>query len=198
MFTGIIECTGIIKKIESSGTNRSFWISSPISNELSADQSVAHDGICLTVEVVEKGLHKVTAVAETIEKTNIQQWKENMSVNIERCMTLGGRLDGHIVQGHVDGTGVCIQKEEKSGSWEYRFRFSEQFASLIVEKGSICVNGISLTAFDINSTEFSVAIIPYTYTHTTLSMVVPESIVNLEFDIVGKYILRNTQIQQKA
>ena len=197
MFTGIIECKGIIKKTETTGDNRSFWISSPINTSLKVDQSLAHEGICLTVESVEDGAHKVTAIAETIQKTNIKSWKENTEVNLERCMTLGSRLDGHIVQGHVDGIGTCIEKKELSGSWEYRFQFPLAFAALIVEKGSICVNGISLTAFKVHNNEFSVAIIPYTFEHTTIASINAGNEVNLEFDIIGKYILRSHQLNEK-
>lgn len=197
MFTGIIECKGVIKKIIETGENRSFLISSPISAELKVDQSLSHEGICLTVESVENDTHRVTAIAETIQKTNIKYWKENTNVNLERCLMPGGRLDGHLVQGHVDGTGVCIKKETLSGSWLFRFRFPASFAPLIVEKGSVCVNGISLTAFDVGADEFSVAIIPYTFEHTTISDLNVGSEVNLEFDIIGKYILRNTRLQGK-
>ena len=197
MFTGIIECKGIVKKIIATGENRSFLISSPISAELKVDQSVSHEGICLTVESVENDTHRVTAIAETIQKTNIKYWKENTNINLERCLMPGGRLDGHLVQGHVDGTGICIKKETLPGSWLFRFRFPASFAPLIVEKGSVCVNGISLTAFDVGADEFSVAIIPYTFEHTTISDLNVGNEVNLEFDIIGKYILRNTRLQEK-
>jgi riboflavin synthase len=197
MFTGIIECKGVIKKTESKGDNKSFWISSPIYTSLKVDQSLAHEGICLTVESLDNGVHKVTAIAETILKTNIKSWKENTEVNLERCTPLGGRLDGHIVQGHVDGIGICTEKEELSGSWEYRFRFPQAFAALIVEKGSICVNGISLTAFKVDDNHFSVAIIPYTFEHTTIASIHIGTEVNLEFDIVGKYIMRSHQLKEK-
>lgn len=197
MFTGIIECKGIIKKAENIGSNRVFWIASPLSIELKIDQSVAHEGVCLTVEAVENQWHLVTAIEETILKTNIKNWKENTPVNIERCMTLGGRLDGHLVQGHVDCTGTCLQKEETSGSWIYHFSYPSSFAALLVEKGSICLNGTSLTVFNVSQNTFSVAIIPYTYEHTTISDVFPGSEVNLEFDIIGKYILRHTQLNNK-
>lgn len=198
MFTGIIECTGHVESVEVIGQNRQFMISSPISDELKIDQSVAHEGICLTVESVENGMHRVTAIDETIQKTNISSWKKGSYVNIERCMILGSRLDGHIVQGHVDATGTCIEKTTQEGSWIYVFSFPAAFASLIVEKGSICVNGTSLTAFNVTDTGFSVAIIPYTYEHTTIAQVTTGSIVNLEFDIIGKYILRQRSLTPNA
>jgi riboflavin synthase len=198
MFTGIIECTGHVESVEVIGQNRQFMISSPISNELKIDQSVAHEGICLTVEAVENGMHRVTAIDETIQKTNISHWYAGTSVNLERCMILGSRLDGHIVQGHVDATGTCTDKTTQKGSWKYTFNFAPEFAPLIVEKGSICVNGTSLTAFNVTANSFSVAIIPYTYEHTTIGQVMTGKRVNLEFDILGKYILRQRTIPQIA
>ncbi len=198
MFTGIIECTGRIENVEVIGQNRQYLISSPISHELKVDQSVAHEGICLTVEAVENSMHRVTAIDETIQKTNISSWHKGSAVNIERCMILGSRLDGHIVQGHVDATGICIKKTTLEGSWIYVFQFPEAFASLIVEKGSICVNGTSLTAFNVSANHFTVAIIPYTYEHTTISQVMTGSKVNLEFDIIGKYILRQRTLSPDA
>ncbi|MCA6438736.1 MAG: riboflavin synthase [Sediminibacterium sp.] len=190
MFTGIIETIGEIKDIEASGTNKSFWIQSPISHELKVDQSIAHNGVCLTVEAIADGVHKVTAIAETLAKTNLGYWQVGDKVNLERCMILGGRLDGHIVQGHVDAVATCISKTEKDGSWEYEFEYPEAFKNLVIEKGSIAVNGTSLTCFNVAANRFQVAIIPYTYEHTTISAVEPGSIVNIEFDIIGKYILR--------
>lgn len=197
MFTGIIECKGIIKKIIDTDGNRRLWISSPVTDQLKVDQSVAHNGICLTVEEISNGLHTVTAVPETIQKTAIAGWQEGMTINIERCLEIGGRLDGHLVQGHVDSTGICIKKEESGGSWLFRFSFPKEFASLVVEKGSICINGISLTAFDISDDAFTVTIIPYTYQHTTISDISEGDMVNLEFDILGKYILRHARLMQK-
>jgi len=197
MFTGIIECKGTIKEITDTNGNRQVWISSPVNHQLKVDQSVAHDGICLTVEAIINGLHRVTAVSETLQKTTMNTWKEGMAINIERCLEMGSRLDGHLVQGHVDSTGICVGREDKYGSWIYRFSYPHKFASLIVEKGSICVNGISLTAFDLSEDAFSVAIIPYTFEHTTLSDVHMNMPVNLEFDIIGKYILRHTSLRQK-
>jgi riboflavin synthase len=198
MFTGIIECTGRVESVKIIGQNRQFMISSPISDELKIDQSLAHEGICLTVEAVENGMHRVTAIDETIQKTNISQWHKGTSVNLERCMILGSRLDGHIVQGHVDATGTCTEITTIEGSWIYTFSFSPEFSSLIVEKGSVCVNGTSLTAFNISPNSFSVAIIPYTYEHTTIDQVMRGSRVNLEFDIIGKYILRQRTLSPGA
>jgi len=197
MFTGIIETTGLVKKISSQGTNLSFWISSGLSVELKVDQSLAHDGVCLTVEAIEGDMHRVTAVQETLQKTALGNWQSGRLVNLERAMVLGGRLDGHLVQGHVDATGTCISAENKDGSWLYRFSFPVAFAALVIEKGSICVNGISLTAFNVSKDAFSIAVIPYTYEHTNIREVVAGSVVNLEFDMLGKYILRKAFVESK-
>jgi riboflavin synthase len=194
MFTGIIEATGTIKGIKLSGTNKTFWISSSVSADLKVDQSVSHNGVCLTVEEVDTDMHKVTAIAETLEKTNLDNWKEGDTINLERCLLMNARLDGHMVQGHVDTTGTCTNLTELDGSWEYRFQFAPEFAALVVEKGSIAVNGISLTVFNVGNDNFSVAIIPYTYDHTNMKHVKEGSTVNLEFDIIGKYVLRNAQL----
>lgn len=194
MFTGIIEATGIIRDIQEQGTNRTFWVESPISAELKADQSICHNGVCLTVEALAPGRHQVTAIAETLAKTTLGSWKKGDRVNLERCLVMNGRLDGHIVQGHVDGTGICTGRKELDGSWEYNFEFPREFAVLIIEKGSICLNGISLTVFNVNRNEFSVAVIPYTFEHTNMSSVNKDDVVNLEFDVVGKYIARNLDI----
>lgn len=194
MFTGIIESTGIVEKKESNDTNIIFWISSPLSESLKVDQSLAHDGVCLTVEAIEGGRHKVTAVMETLQKTCLGDWEKGRRVNLERAMVLGGRLDGHLVQGHVDATGTCKRVENQGGSWLYNFSFPEKFAALVIEKGSICINGISLTAFQVEKDSFSVAIIPYTYDHTNIQKVEPGSKVNLEFDMLGKYIARKLEL----
>ncbi len=196
MFTGIIEAQGTILTVQQEGTNRIFWVESPISNELAIDQSVSHDGVCLTVDALEAGRHRVTAIAETLEKTNLGSWNTGDPVNLERCMQINGRLDGHIVQGHVDCTAICLSAEDKNGSWNYRFSIPDQFAALIIEKGSISLNGTSLTIFDVTENEFSIAIIPYTYQHTTISKVVPEQLVNIEFDIIGKYVNRMNQLHR--
>jgi riboflavin synthase len=190
MFTGIIEAIGKIESIEKSGSNKTFWVSSSISNELKADQSVSHNGVCLTVEAVKENFHRVTAIEETLAKSNLGVWQEGDEVNIERCMVMNGRLDGHIVQGHVDATAVCIDKQDLNGSWQFRFRFPDKFNKLVIEKGSIAINGISLTVFDVDATEFSVAIIPYTFEHTNMKHVSVETTVNIEFDIIGKYVVK--------
>ena len=190
MFTGIIEAFGIIHSIERQGTNATFRISSPISNELKVDQSVSHNGVCLTVEDVTEGVHRVTAVEETLKKTNLLAWEEGTLVNLERCMMMNGRIDGHIVQGHVDTTARCTEKKDADGSWEFRFQFPQQFSALVIEKGSISLNGISLTVFNVDDSSFSVAIIPYTYSHTNIHKVKEGSTVNIEFDMIGKYVNR--------
>lgn len=190
MFTGIIETTGNITNIEQKGTNVTFTITSTISNALKVDQSVAHNGVCLTVENVNTNEHKVTAIEETLQKTNLGNWKLNDVVNIERCLQANSRIDGHFVQGHVDATATCIEKKDANGSWLYTFEFNEQFAPLLIEKGSVTINGISLTCFNVGRTNFSVAIIPYTYKHTNIQYVEAGSIVNIEFDVFGKYMNR--------
>jgi riboflavin synthase len=191
MFTGIIEDTGIIKKITSKDKNKTFWFESSISKELKIDQSLSHSGVCLTIEEVNNNVHKVTAIDETLKKTNLNDWKTGDLINLERCLQINGRLDGHIVQGHVDAIGICETRKQTGGSWEFSFEFPKQFAHLVIEKGSICLNGISLTAFNVKKKSFSVAIIPYTFEHTDIKNVFPEGKVNLEFDIIGKYILKN-------
>ena len=190
MFTGIIENIGKVEKISTQGTNKTFYISSSLSHEFKVDQSVSHNGVCLTVEAVEDGMHRVTAIEETLEKSNLGVWQVNDLVNIERCMIMNGRLDGHIVQGHVDATATCIKRADRNGSWEFTFQFPKQFASLVIEKGSIAINGISLTLFNVGEDTCSVAIIPYTYEHTNMQQVMEGSVVNIEFDIIGKYIQR--------
>jgi riboflavin synthase len=198
MFTGIIETTGKINSIETAGSNLIFWIESSISTELAVDQSLSHSGVCLTVEETKGSSHRVSAINETLLKTNLQYYKSGDIVNLERCIRLNGRLDGHIVQGHVDTVGTCLEKQEHSGSWLFRFQFDEQFAPLIIEKGSICINGISLTAFDVTNNELTVAIIPYTFNHTNIHTIEQGSPVNIEFDLIGKYIQRWEQIQKTA
>ena len=190
MFTGIIESLGKVKKAEIQGTNRRYWIESPISSELKVDQSISHNGVCLTVEEVADGAHRVTAIEETLEKTNLESWQPGHLVNLERCLQMNGRLDGHIVQGHVDTTGVCAHRIELNGSWEFRFEFPKKFSHLVIEKGSISLNGISLTIFNVKKSRFDVAIIPYTYDHTNIQSIQPGSLVNLEFDMIGKYVSR--------
>lgn len=198
MFTGIIETTGTITNIEHNDTNVSFTIESNISDDLKVDQSVAHNGVCLTVEGVNNQQHKVTAIKETLQKTNLGHWKLNDVVNIERCLQANSRIDGHFVQGHVDATAICIEKKDASGSWLFTFEFNEQFAPLLIEKGSITVNGISLTCFNVGRTNFSVAIIPYTYNHTNIQYIEIGSSVNIEFDVFGKYMNRFYELMKNA
>lgn len=196
MFTGIIESIGIVKEVISSGSNKSFVVESSISQDLKIDQSLSHNGVCLTVEKADNNTHFVTAIDETLQKTNLSFLKENDIVNLERCLVMNGRLDGHIVQGHVDATATCLQTISKNGSWEFQFQFDEKFAPLVIEKGSICLNGISLTIFNVGVNTFTVAIIPYTYNHTNIHRLQPGSTVNIEFDMVGKYINRMQQLRQ--
>ncbi len=195
MFTGIIEKTGTIKEIISLGTNRSFWVESELATELKIDQSLSHNGVCLTVEEIKNGMHRVTTIEETVSKTNAGSWKAGDVVNLERCMQLNGRLDGHIVQGHVDCTATCDEALEKAGSWEYSFTFPEKFAAFIIEKGSVTVNGISLTCFNVTNNGFSVAIIPFTFEHTNMSSLKKGDTVNIEWDVVGKYVSRIMQVK---
>jgi len=190
MFTGIIETVATVADIIHEGSNIHFIIQSPLAVELKVDQSVAHNGVCLTVVSVAEGQYKVTAVAETLGKTNLGTWKKGARINIERALRIGDRLDGHFVQGHVDTTATCTEKQTLEGSWLYRFRFPAQFAPLVIEKGSICINGVSLTAFNVGADELTVTIIPYTHAHTNFDSIEAGSIVNLEFDILGKYLQR--------
>ncbi len=190
MFTGIIEKKGTVTGIISTGTNKTFWIESPISGEFSINQSVAHNGVCLTVEEISNGQHRITAIEETLKKTNLGFWEKNTLVNLERCLQMNGRLDGHIVQGHVDAVATCIDLAEKNGSWEYTFQFDPKFAALIIEKGSITLNGISLTLFNVTDKSFQVAIIPYTFEHTNMQQIKESDKVNIEFDMIGKYVNR--------
>jgi len=190
MFTGIIETLGAVKEVTGIGSNKTFWIESALSAELKIDQSLSHDGVCLTVEEIMGNSHRVTAIRETLEKSNLGQWKTGDLVNLERSLRLGSFVDGHLVQGHVDTTADCTEKKEKNGSWEYGFKFPKEFAALVIEKGSICINGISLTLFDVRKKSFKVAIIPYTYEHTNIKAVKVGDTVNIEFDLIGKYVLR--------
>jgi len=192
MFTGIIETLGKVVDLKHDQGNLHITVESGIAAELKIDQSVAHNGVCLTVVALADGKHTVTAIEETLNKTNIGHLKTGDLVNLERCMQMNARLDGHIVQGHVDQTATCVAFNELDGSWEYTFEYDASTGNVTVEKGSICINGISLTV--VNSTEnvFSVAIIPYTFEHTNLQHVRTGSVVNLEFDIIGKYVARLT------
>ncbi len=197
MFTGIIECMGKVVSATHNGTNRQFWIASPISGELKIDQSVSHNGVCLTVDALSDGMHSVTAIEETLSKTNLSNWDTETLLNLERCMKIDARLDGHIVQGHVDTTAICVSKTQLDGSWEFRFEYPENFAALVIEKGSIAVNGTSLTCFAVSQNAFSIAVIPYTYEHTNINLVREGSTVNIEFDMLGKYVQRRMELSSK-
>jgi riboflavin synthase len=190
MFTGIIEATGTLAAIEREGGNVHFTVESPISDELKIDQSLAHDGVCLTVVATAPGRHTVTAVQETLERTRLGAWQPGDRINLERAMVAGARLDGHIVQGHVDTTGRCTAVREADGSWYYEFSYAPTPETLLVDKGSICINGVSLTVVAPAEDRFAVAIIPYTYEHTNFRNLRAGDTVNLEFDIIGKYIAR--------
>lgn len=190
MFTGIIDAVGTVQNITSQGTNKSFYIKSKISSELGIDESISHNGVCLTVEEITDDVYKLTAIKETLEKTNIGGWKSGDLINLERSMKMGGRLDGHIVQGHVDCTAICIAKKDLEGSYEFTFEFDKKYAGLVIEKGSISLNGISLTIFNVSLNTFSVAIIPYTFEHTNMQSLQKGMQVNIEFDMIGKYVSR--------
>jgi riboflavin synthase len=197
MFTGIIESLGKIHAVEVQGTNKTFWIESSLAPSLQIDQSISHNGACLTVEEIKDNLHRVTAIEETLKKTNLGDWQAGDFVNLERCMVMNGRLDGHIVQGHVDTTAVCLQRRDLNGSWEFRFEFPKKFSHLVIEKGSISLNGTSLTIFNVKKTKFDIAIIPYTFDHTNIQSVIAGSSVNLEFDMIGKYVYRSLRTENK-
>jgi riboflavin synthase len=188
MFTGIIEAAGEVVSIKDEGTNRHFKIASKISNELKVDQSVSHNGVCLTVVWVGDGFHWVVAIQETLQKSNLGSLKEGDKVNLERCMVANGRFDGHIVQGHVDQTGKVKSIQDQNGSWLFTFNYDSSSGNINVEKGSICLNGVSLTCFNSKDGEFAVAIIPYTFENTNFQNLRTGDIVNLEFDIIGKYV----------
>lgn len=190
MFTGIIEKTGTIVAIDREGTNLHFTVQSEISAELKVDQSIAHNGVCLTVVAVKGDQHVVTAIDETLKKTDLAGWKTGSVVNLERCMVANGRFDGHVVQGHVDQIGTVVQIKEQGGSWLFDFEYDPTLGNVTVEKGSICVNGTSLTCFNSEEGKFRVAIIPYTYEHTCFHQLKQGDKVNLEFDIIGKYVKR--------
>lgn len=196
MFTGIIEGLGTLHKIEDEGSNRHFTFSSPFTPELKIDQSLAHNGTCLTVVEIDGEKYVVTAIQETLDRTNLGKLREGDTINLERCMIANGRLDGHIVQGHVDQTGICEKVEEVDGSWKFYIRYSPKADNITVEKGSICINGVSLTVVDSEEDMFSVAIIPYTYEHTTFRNLKPGDTVNLEFDIIGKYVARMMDLRK--
>ncbi|WP_418636794.1 riboflavin synthase [Winogradskyella sp.] len=195
MFTGIIEDLGTIEKLDRDGGNLHITMHTSITNELKIDQSVAHNGVCLTVVSIEGNTYTVTAIQETLDKTNIDSLKENELVNIERAMKLGDRLDGHIVQGHVDQTANCIDIIAEDGSWVFTFEYDKNLNNITIEKGSITVNGVSLTVVNSKLNQFSVAIIPYTYNHTTFKNLKIGDTVNLEFDVIGKYVKRLNELR---
>lgn len=195
MFTGIIEAFGTITQLEKEGENVHVSLKSNLTSELKIDQSVAHNGVCLTVVKIEDEIYTVTAIKETIEKTNLSTWQVGDRVNLERAMQLGARLDGHIVQGHVDQVGTCTNVREEGGSWVFDFDYDPSTKNLTIEKGSITVNGTSLTVINSGVSTFSVAIIPYTYEHTNFHSFQKGTLVNLEFDVVGKYIAKMQQLQ---
>lgn len=190
MFTGIIECLGKIVAINHEQENIHIRVRSELADSLKIDQSLAHDGVCLTVVAIDGDTHAVTAIQETLDKTALREWKVGKMVNLERAMKLGDRLDGHLVQGHVDQVGQCLAVADESGSWRYTFGFDPDLGNLVIEKGSITVNGTSLTVIDAQKDRFSVAIIPYTHEHTNFHQIEPGHHVNLEFDMIGKYIAR--------
>ena len=193
MFTGIIETLGTVTNLKHDQGNLHITVASFIAQELKIDQSVSHNGVCLTVVALADGEHTVTAIAETLNKTNIGKLNVGDLINLERCMQMNARLDGHIVQGHVDQTAICTVYNELEGSWEYTFKYDATMGNITVEKGSICINGISLTVVNSGADYFSVAIIPYTWEHTNLQQVRVNATVNLEFDIIGKYVARLMQ-----
>ena len=195
MFTGIIETLGTIKDIRKDQENLHITVTSSVTNELKIDQSVSHNGVCLTVVAISGDDFTVTAIKESIDKTNIGDWKIGDTINIERAMKLGDRLDGHLVQGHVDQTGICKSVEENGGSWQYTFEYDANLNNITIEKGSITVNGVSLTVVNSKKNEFSVAIIPYTHEHTNFKDFIVGTKINLEFDVIGKYVARLNQLR---
>lgn len=196
MFTGIIETMGQVIEVKSNGTSKSFWIESSITPELKIDQSIAHNGVCLTIDDIQDGVYRITAIKETLEKTNLGQWVAGAYINLERSLQLSGRLDGHFVQGHVDTIGTLLKKKDLNGSWELVIDFPKKFGPLVIEKGSICLEGISLTIFAVKKSTFRVAIIPYTWQHTNLQFLNEKDTINLEFDLLGKYINRKLSLKR--
>ncbi|MEM9364151.1 MAG: riboflavin synthase [Bacteroidota bacterium] len=195
MFTGIIETLGTVQQLEKEGGNLHITVSSSITHELKIDQSVSHNGVCLTVVSIDGDTYTVTAIEETLEKTNLGDLRIGDVVNLERAMKLGARLDGHIVQGHVDQTATCMQIEQKDGSWFFTFSYDSSLNNVTIEKGSITVDGVSLTVVDSKKDRFSVAIIPYTYEHTRFNAYKKGMTVNLEFDVIGKYVARLMELR---
>jgi riboflavin synthase len=191
MFTGIVEAMGSVQRIDKEGTNKHFWIDCPFTSELKIDQSIAHNGVCLTVvDIVGDRVYQVTAIDETLKKSNLGKLEQGDAVNLERSMLMGARLDGHMVQGHVDQTATCTEVTEEDGSWIFTFSYDDKGGNITVEKGSISVNGTSLTVVNSKPGQFSVAIIPYTYENTNFKDIKPGTEVNLEFDVIGKYVER--------
>lgn len=194
MFTGIIETIGTVKSLHEEGTNLHIEVTASFTQELKIDQSVAHNGVCLTVVSLKGNDYKVTAIKETLDKTTLSSLINGSNINLERGMRLGDRLDGHIVQGHVDQTATCTSVKEENGSWRFTFKYDSSLGNVTIEKGSITINGVSLTVVDSGKDFFSVAIIPYTYEHTTFSSLKEGHKINLEFDVIGKYVARLTQL----
>ncbi|PHR89990.1 MAG: riboflavin synthase [Leeuwenhoekiella sp.] len=195
MFTGIIENLGVVKNLQRENGNLHITVKSTLTSELKIDQSVAHNGVCLTVVELHDDTYTVTAIDETLKKTNLGQLQEGDPVNLERAMILGSRLDGHIVQGHVDQTATCKSISEEDGSWIFTFEYDPNLQNVTIEKGSITINGVSLTVVNSKINEFSVAIIPYTYEHTTFKTFKKGTLVNLEFDVIGKYVKRLLEVR---
>lgn len=190
MFTGIVEALGTVVSVEPYGSGKAFWLTCPFTHELRIDESLSHNGACLTIAALDGDRYQVIAIEETLRRTNLGAWKPGDRVNLERSMPASGRFDGHIVQGHVDTLGHLDSVEDRGGSWLLRFRFPREYARLVVEKGSCCINGVSLTVFDLTEESLHVALIPYTWEHTNLADLRPGDAVNLEYDLVGKYLLR--------
>lgn len=197
MFSGIIEGTGRIAEIIHEGSNQIMWISSPFEESLQVDQSLSHNGVCLTVEEVNNHGYRATAVKETLEKTALGQLQVESLINLERSLTLGSYVDGHLVQGHVDNIATCVERKEVDGSWLFQFRFNSNYNHLLVEKGSITINGVSLTAFDVTNEHFTVTIIPHTFNNTNFFTLKPGDSVNLEFDLIGKYVQKQLNTYQQ-
>jgi riboflavin synthase len=198
MFTGIIEALAVVEKIEKNRENLIFTLQTPLAQELKIDQSLAHNGVCLTVTHTNRqNLYQVTAIQETLRKTNLANWKVGDKINLERAMLMGGRLDGHIVQGHVDEIGTCIDIQDEQGSWLFTFEYNPNSTNITIEKGSIAVNGVSLTVVNSQKNRFSVAIIPYTYEHTNFHQLKVGDKVNLEFDMIGKYLQKLAEVYWK-